>query len=302
MKILLLGKNGQVGWELQRALQPLGQVIALGRQKENGLSGDLSNLQALDATIRSVQPDVVVNAAAYTAVDKAESEHEQAYLINARAPEVIANALKANKGLLVHYSTDYVFDGSGNEPRTESAPTSPVNYYGYSKLAGERLIANSGCAHLVFRTSWVYGAQGNNFAKTMMCLAQEKEELSIVGDQIGVPTGADLIADMTAHAIRSYMQGIPGRAREDQGGIYHLVPDGETSWFEYASLVFGQLGKKRVPLALKQTYSVATQQYPTPAKRPLNSRLCNQKIKDVFALHLPDWEPGVCRLLDEIVA
>ncbi|NLY65471.1 MAG: NAD(P)-dependent oxidoreductase, partial [Alcaligenaceae bacterium] len=157
MKILILGKNGQVGWELQRALQPLGQVIALARKEENGLSGDLSNLQALDVTIRSVKPDVVVNAAAYTAVDKAESEHESAYLINARAPEVIANALRVNKGLLVHYSTDYVFDGSGNEPRAESAPTSPVNYYGYSKLAGERLVANSGCAHLVFRTSWVYG-------------------------------------------------------------------------------------------------------------------------------------------------
>ncbi|NLY64094.1 MAG: sugar nucleotide-binding protein, partial [Alcaligenaceae bacterium] len=184
----------------------------------------------------------------------------------------------------------------------ESAPTGPVNYYGYSKLAGERLIANSGCAHLVFCTSWVYGTQGNNFAKTMMRLAQEKEELSIVGDQVGVPTGADLIADVTAHAIRSYLQGMPGMAREDLSGIYHLVPDGETSWFEYASLVFGQLRKKGVPLALKQAHAVATEQYPTPAKRPLNSRLCNQKIKDVFALHLPGWEPGVCRLLDEIVA
>lgn len=302
MKILLLGKNGQLGWELQRALQPLGQIFALSRHNEYGLCGDLSDLHGLANTIEYLKPDVVVNAAAYTAVDKAESDREQALLINARAPAVIAQALKTYQGLLVHYSSDYVFDGTGEQARAELAPCNPVNYYGYTKLEGEREIIRSGGGYLVFRTSWVYGTHGGNFAKTMIKLAREKEKLAIVSDQIGVPTGADLIADVTAHAIRSYFNEDQGPNRNVLNGIYHLVPDGETSWLAYANLVFGQVRAKGIPLALREVAAVSSAQYPMPARRPLNSRLSNAKIKEVFNLHMPRWEPGVCRLVDELLA
>ncbi|MFV9473100.1 dTDP-4-dehydrorhamnose reductase [Advenella sp. RU8] len=302
MKILLLGKNGQLGWELQRALQPLGEVFALSRHNEHGLCGDLSDLQGLAKTIEYLKPEVVVNAAAYTAVDRAESDHDQAFLINAKAPAAIAQALKAHHGLLVHYSSDYVFDGSGEQTRIESALENPVNFYGHSKLEGEREIARTGCGHLIFRTSWVYGAHGGNFAKTMIKLAQEKEKLAIVEDQIGVPTGADLIADITAHAIRHYLSEVSGPARNTLDGIYHLVPDGETSWLAYANLIFGQLRARGVPLALKEVVPVTTAQYPMSARRPLNSRLNNDKIKAVFNLHMPGWESGVIRLVEELLA
>lgn len=301
MKILLLGKNGQLGWELQRALQPLGQIFALSRHNEYGLCGDLSDLHGLANTIEYLKPDVVVNAAAYTAVDKAESDREQALLINARAPVTIAGALKAHQGLLVHYSSDYVFDGTGEQAWSELAQGNPVNYYGYTKLEGEREIMRSGCGHLIFRTSWVYGTHGGNFAKTMIKLAREKEKLAIVSDQIGVPTGADLIADVTAHAIRFYFNEHPGPNRNALNGIYHLVPDGETSWQAYANLIFEQLRAKGVSLALQEVVPVTTAQYPTPARRPLNSRLSNGKIKQVFNLHMPGWRPGVCRLVDELL-
>ena len=302
MKILLLGKNGQLGWELQRALQPLGELFALSRHNENGLCGDLSDLHGLAKTIEYLKPDVVINAAAYTAVDKAESDREQALLINARAPAVIAQALKMHQGLLVHYSSDYVFDGTGEQARAELAPCNPVNYYGYTKLEGEREIINSGCRHLVFRTSWVYGTHGGNFAKTMIKLAREKEKLAIVNDQIGVPTGADLMADVTAYAVRSCFNEEPGPSRHALNGIYNLVPNGETSWLAYANLVFGQLRAKGIPLALREVAAVSSAQYPTPARRPLNSRLNNKKIQEVFNLHMPGWEPGVCRLVDELLA
>lgn len=302
MKILLLGKNGQLGWELQRALQPLGKLVALSRHNENGLCGDLSDLHGLAKTIEYLKPDVVVNAAAYTAVDKAESDREQAFLVNARAPAVIAQALKIHHGLLVHYSSDYVFDGTGESARTELAPGNPINYYGYTKLEGEREIAHSGCGHFIFRTSWVYGTHGGNFAKTMIKLAREKEKLAIVNDQIGVPTGGDLIADITAHAVRSYFNEASGPARSALlSGLYHLVPDGETSWLAYANLIFDQLRAKEEALALKEVVPVSTAHYPMPARRPLNSRLNNNKIKEVFNLHMPDWEPGVCRLVEELV-
>lgn len=300
MKILLLGKNGQVGWELQRTLQPLGEVVALSRANENGLCGDLSDLKGLQNTINKLKPNVVVNAAAYTAVDQAESDKEQAYLINAKAPEVIAHTLKLNNGLLVHYSSDYVFDGSGDEPRLESAQTNPVNYYGRSKLDGEQGITDSGCEHLIFRTSWVYGVHGGNFVKTMAKLAKEKDVLSIINDQIGAPTGADLIADVTAHAIRSYLQQTTEKNRLALNGIYHLVPEGETTWFDYACLIFKQLRDMGNSMSLREVMPVATAQYHTPAKRPLNSRLNNQKIKNIFNLHLPNWEYGVYRMLKEM--
>ena len=231
MKVLLLGKSGQVGWELQRSLATLGDLVALDRHEGNGLSGDLANLEALRETIRHVAPDVIVNAAAYTAVDKAESDHNTARLINADAVELLAQESARLGCLLVHFSTDYVFDGSGSEPWQEQDQVAPVNAYGSTKLAGEQAILASGCKHLIFRTSWVYGARGNNFAKTMLKLATDRTQLNVIADQIGAPTGADLIADVTTVAIRH------ARGDDKVCGIYHLAASGFTSWHEYATLV-----------------------------------------------------------------
>ena len=208
MKVLLLGKNGQVGWELQRSLAPLGELVALDRHStlEDGGCGDLNDLDGLRETVTRLRPDVIVNAAAHTAVDKAESEPELARALNAAAPGVLAEAAHAVGALLVHYSTDYVFDGSGTAPWTEDAATGPLSVYGQTKLEGEQLIAASGARHLIFRTSWVYAARGGNFAKTMLRLAQERERLTVIDDQFGAPTGAELIADVTAHAIRQTLR------------------------------------------------------------------------------------------------
>ncbi|MDX8385158.1 MAG: dTDP-4-dehydrorhamnose reductase, partial [Gallionella sp.] len=205
MKILLFGKNGQVGWELQRSLAPLGELIALDRSSTKWC-GDLTNLDGIAETIRSVAPDVIVNAAAHTAVDKAESETALAQTLNALAPGVMAKEAAAINAWLIHYSTDYVFDGAGENPRQENDPVAPLSVYGSTKLAGEQRIQQSGCKHLIFRTSWVYATRGGNFAKTMLRLAQERDKLSVINDQVGAPTGADLIADVTAHAIRSVFQ------------------------------------------------------------------------------------------------
>src|SRR3990167_3411517 len=294
MKILLLGKSGQVGWELQRALAPLGELVALDRQGENGLCGDLADLDGLRKTIRSLQPDVIVNAAAYTAVDQAESEPELAYLINALAPQVMADAMRERNGWLVHYSTDYVFDGSGTEPWSETDQPAPLNQYGQSKLQGELAIAQSGCQHLIFRTSWVYAARGNNFAKTMLRLAAEREQLNVIDDQIGAPTGAELLADVTAHAL---MQAI---AQPQLSGLYHLAAAGQTSWCGYARYVIEQAHSMRVMLTVQYIEPIPTSAYPTPAKRPHNSRLNTRKLSQSFALQLPDWQNTVSRMLKEI--
>ena len=229
MKILLLGKNGQVGWELQRALAPLGELVALDRQGGEGLCGDLADLDGLRQTIRSVSPNVLVNAAAYTAVDKAESEPERAELINAKASQVMAQEMLKLDGWLLHYSTDYVFNGGGVKPWKEDDLTGPLNHYGVTKLQGEKAIAQTGCKHLIFRTSWVYAARGANFAKTMLRLAAERDQLNVIADQFGAPTGAELIADVTAHALRSAMNN-PALA-----GVYHLAAAGEVSWHGYAA-------------------------------------------------------------------
>ncbi|HET6787960.1 MAG TPA: dTDP-4-dehydrorhamnose reductase, partial [Aquabacterium sp.] len=229
MNILLLGKGGQVGWELQRSLAPLGHVIA-----HDFDTADFSQSDAVAALVRQVAPDVIVNAAAHTAVDKAESEPELARTINATTPGAIAREAAALGALLVHYSTDYVFDGSGQAPRDESAATAPLSVYGNTKLEGEQLIAASGCRHLIFRTSWVYAARGGNFAKTMLRLAAERDALKVIHDQIGAPTGADLLADISAHAIRAVRH---SAAPESLCGLYHLVAGGETSWFDYARFV-----------------------------------------------------------------
>ncbi|UUC93222.1 dTDP-4-dehydrorhamnose reductase [Comamonas sp. C11] len=301
MKLLLLGKNGQVGWELQRSLAPLGEVIALDRQSVNvdgnGLCGDIGNLQTLAQTIRSVRPDVIVNAAAHTAVDKAESEPDLALRLNAEAPEVMALEAKSLGALLVHYSTDYVFDGSGSAARKESDATGPLSVYGRTKLEGEQRIAATHCRHLIFRTSWVYAARGGNFAKTMLRLAQEREALSVINDQWGAPTGADLIADVTAHAVRHVS------AHEGDGGLYHLVAAGETNWHAYASHVIERAQSLRPDLDWKvqSIAAVPTTAFPTPAARPLNSRLDTQKLQAAMQLHLPAWQQGVERMLREIL-
>lgn len=297
MKILLLGKNGQVGWELQRALAPLGEVVALDRHAGDGLCGDLANLDGLAATIDQVKPDVIVNAAAHTAVDKAESEPELARTINALASDVMAQAAARHGAWLINYSTDYVFDGSGDQPRKEGDATGPLGVYGATKLEGEQLIAQSGCRYVVLRTSWVYAAKGNNFAKTMLRLASERDSLNVINDQIGAPTGAELIADVTAHIIRSL------KCLPDVSGVYHLVAAGETSWYDYAKFVLttAQQAGKTLKVTPDAVGAIPTSAYPTPAKRPHNSRLDISKLETTFNLTMPPWQTGVARMLAEIL-
>ncbi len=296
MKILLLGKNGQVGWELQRSLAPLGQVLALDRHSTSH-GGDLSQPERLAQTVREWRPDVIVNAAAHTAVDKAESEPELARCLNATAPAALAQAASEIGAWLVHYSTDYVFNGQGEQPWQEDDATGPLSVYGQTKLEGEQAIAASGCKHLIFRTSWVYAARGGNFATTMLRLAGERERLTVIDDQHGAPTGADLIADVTAHAIRSVMR------QAELAGVYHLVASGETTWHGYASHVIAKARNIQPELGLKVTdiAPVPTSAFPTPAQRPLNSRLSTHKLQQAFGLVLPPWQQGVNRMLTEIL-
>jgi dTDP-4-dehydrorhamnose reductase len=298
MKILLLGKNGQVGWELQRSLAPLGELIALDRHSSQ-FCGDLGNLAGLAETVRATQPRVIVNAAAYTAVDKAESEPELAHTINTLAPGVLAREAAQMGAWLVHYSTDYVFDGSGMLPWSETDATGPLNVYGMSKLEGEALIAANHPRHLIFRTSWVYAARGGNFARTMLRLAQEREQLTVINDQLGAPTGAELIADITAHAIRQVCRQDP--AADALAGIYHLGADGSTTWFDYAKHVIAQAQRIQPNLKIKavDVKPVPTSAFPTPARRPLNSRLDTRKLQATFGLTLPAWQHGVDRMLEE---
>jgi dTDP-4-dehydrorhamnose reductase len=298
LRILLLGKNGQVGWELQRSLAPLGEVLALDRHSTPHC-GDLSQPERLAQTVRDWRPDVIVNAAAHTAVDKAESEPDLARCLNAIAPAALAQVAADIGAWLVHYSTDYVFNGQGEQPWQEGDATGPLSVYGQTKLEGEQAIMASGCQHLIFRTSWVYAARGGNFAKTMLRLAGERERLTVIDDQHGAPTGADLIADVTAHAIRKAMAN-PATALT---GIYHLVASGETTWHGYASHVIVQARHIQAELALKVTEiaPVPTSAFPTPARRPLNSRLSTQKLQQAFGLVLPPWQQGVNRMLTEIL-
>jgi dTDP-4-dehydrorhamnose reductase len=296
LKILLLGKKGQVGWELQRSLAPLGEVLALDRHS-TPYCGDLSQPERLAQTVLDWRPDVIVNAAAHTAVDKAESEPELARCLNATAPAALAQAAAQIGALLVHYSTDYVFNGQGDQPWQEGDATGPLSVYGQTKREGEQAIVASGCAHLIFRTSWVYAARGGNFAKTMLRLAAERERLTVIDDQFGAPTGADLIADVTAHAIRASLQ------QPALGGLYHLVASGQTTWHGYASHVIAQARLLQPSLALKvsEIAPVPTSAFPTPAQRPLNSRLATHKLQDAFGLVLPPWQQGVKRMLTEIL-
>ncbi|MGE9549666.1 dTDP-4-dehydrorhamnose reductase [Erwinia amylovora] len=294
MKILLLGKNGQVGWELQRALAPLGNLIALDRHSTD-YCGDLSNPAGIAATILAVKPDVIVNAAAHTAVDKAESEPEAAAVLNTAAVASMAEAAEKVGALLIHYSTDYVFNGQGDKPWSETDASEPLSVYGKTKRDGEEAIS-AVCSHyLIFRTSWVYAAKGNNFAKTMLKLAKDRDELSVINDQFGAPTGAELIADCTAHAI------LRAKAQPELTGIYHLVASGTTTWHEYASYVIAAGREKGLELQVSKINPVATSAFPTPAKRPTNSRLDITKFQQSFELTLPDWRVGVERMLTEII-
>ena len=301
MKILLLGKNGQVGWELQRALQPLGKVIALDRHtNDQGDCGDVSNFEQINQTIARIQPNIVINAAAYTAVDKAEGEQLQNDLINHLAVKNLAEQCKHINALLVHYSTDYVFNGMGEKPWQEDDSTAPVNSYGQAKRDGEIALEKTGAKFLNFRTSWVYASRGKNFIKTMLMLAKSKEQLTIINDQVGTPTSASLIADVTAQALRYYL--LANDAEKIQLlGHYHLVPTGVTTWYEYAQFIFDLAKKQGETLMIKEVLPTTTDNYPTPAKRPLNSRLNNQKIQTNFQLHLPEWQQGVEQTVIELL-
>ena len=293
MKILLLGKGGQVGWELQRSLAVAGDVVALDRAD----GGDFTQPDVLLARVQALAPQVIVNAVAHTAVDKAESEPNLARQINATTPALLAIEARRLGALLLHYSTDYVFDGSGSQPRDEEAPIAPLSVYGTTKAEGEDAIRASGCQHLILRTSWVYGARGGNFAKTMLRLAAEREQLNVIADQFGAPTGADLLADLSAHMLRA------ARANPALTGTYHAVAGGETNWHDYARFVI-ELARgrgKAIKVAPDQILPIPTSDYPTPAKRPLNSRLSTGKLQQRFGLRLPSWQHGVERMLDEIL-
>ena len=295
MKILLLGAEGQLGWQLQRSLAVLGPVQALSRRSQPAL--DMAQPQQLAALLDACAPTVIVNAAAHTAVDQAEREPELAHAVNALAVAELARWAAAHGAWLVHYSSDYVFDGSGTQPRREDAPCAPLSAYGRSKRAGEEAIVASGCQHLVFRTSWVYAARGGNFAKTMLRLAQERERLTVIDDQHGAPTGADLIADVSAHALRT------ATARPELAGLYHLVAAGETSWHGYAQHAIAHARALRPTLGwrVQEIAPVPTSAFPTPAQRPHNSRLDTRKLQQAFGLTLPPWQHGVDRLLAEIL-
>jgi len=296
MNILLFGKGGQVGWELQRSLSVLGAVTALDHDSTEHC-GDFANPAGVAETVRTLRPDVIVNAAAHTAVDKAESEADFARALNATTPGAIAQEAAKLGAWLVHYSTDYVFDGSGNRPWVETDRPAPLSVYGRTKLEGEQLIAQSGAKHLILRTSWVYAARGGNFAKTMLRLAQERERLTVIDDQWGAPTGADLLADVTAHAIRHLQQ------HPEDAGLYHCVAAGETTWNAYAKYVLSRasIENSAIKIVAKEVAPVPTSAFPTPAARPHNSRLSTAKLQTTFGLQMPHWQAGVARMLAEIL-
>jgi dTDP-4-dehydrorhamnose reductase len=297
MRILLFGKNGQVGWELQRSLAPLGELVALDVDSPPPLTADFARPETLAATVRALQPQVIVNAAAHTAVDSCESDFQRAHALNAEAPGVLAHEARALGSWLVHYGTDYVFDGSGDAPRAEDAPTNPLSVYGHTKLDGEDAIRASGCQHVILRTSWVYGGRGANFAKTMLRLAEERDRLAVINDQVGAPTGAELLADVTAHVLRSV------QSRPDVGGTYHCVAAGETSWHGYARHVieFARAAGRPIRVAPQAIAPIPSSAYPTPAARPKNSRLDTTKLRSTFGLALPPWQTGVERMLTELL-
>lgn len=284
-RILLTGIHGQVGWELQRTLQPLGAVVACDRQ-----TLDLADPDRLRTTLRDISPTLIVNPAAYTAVDKAESEPELAQAINGTAPGILAEEAKRLDALLVHYSTDYVFDGAKTTPYVEDDPTAPLGAYGRSKLAGEEAIRASGCRHLIFRTCWVYGARGHNFLRTMLRLARERDELRVVDDQHGTPTWSRMIAETTALALARH---------KDQQGIYHLAASGATTWHGFASAIITEASTRGLLGRTIPVRRIASADFPTPTRRPANSRLDCARLARDFGLSLPDWEAALRFCLDD---
>lgn len=294
LKILLFGANGQVGWELQRSLCPLGEVFVLDRHSTQWC-GDLSDLAGITNSVANIRPDIIVNAAAYTAVDRAEDDVQNARLINVLAPEALAIAAKAVDAWLVHYSTDYVFDGSGSHPWSETDATGPLSVYGRTKLEGEGRIAKHCTKHLIFRTSWVYAARGANFANTMIRLFRERESLNIISDQFGAPTGADLVADVTSHVLKQI------GTDQTLSGIYHLAAAGETTWFDYAKYLLAEVARQKVaPKSIvRNINAVSTRAFPVKAIRPQNSRLNTSKIQHSFGLRLPPWQLGINRMMVE---
>lgn len=294
MKILLTGKNGQVGFELQRSLAPLGQLIAVDHA-----DCDLSDPEAICSQVRQIRPDIIVNPAAYTAVDKAEAEPELAAAVNATAPGILAEEAARLGALLVHYSTDYVFDGATSGVYRETDATNPQSVYGRTKRDGEIAVRNANVCHLILRTSWVVGAHGGNFAKTMLKLAAERDSLNVVADQWGAPTSAALLADITAHLVRQY-QNVP---EAFPYGTYHCVASGETNWCDYARFVIGEAIRAGRPVKVtpEAVRAISTADYPTPARRPTNSRLDTMRLKTTFGLELPHWQQGVRHILEQIL-
>ncbi len=296
MKILLLGKDGQLGWELQRSLATLGEVVACGRDE-----ADLTNLTALRALVRKISPQVIVNAAAYTAVDKAESEPDRALLINSEAVDLLAKEACLLDARFIHYSTDYVFDGSKEGAYLETNATAPLGVYGQSKLSGEEAIRNSGCRHLILRTSWVYAARGNNFIKTILRLAGERDELKVVNDQIGAPTSAELLADITACCL--YRLKYDTSFYNKRGETFHLTASGTTSWHGFAQFILDEALGHGVQLCARSenVLPIPTSAYPLLAKRPANSQLTTTKISTTFSLELPSWQLHAKRVVAEII-
>ena len=297
MNILLFGKDGQLGWELQRSLTPLGKIHAFGRGEVDLNDGDM-----IKNIITRLKPSVIINAAAYTAVDKAEQDQDNCFAVNTDAVSVMAEEAQKRNALLVHYSTDYVFDGKNEQGYSEDDIANPLNIYGKSKYQGERAVQQSGADYLIFRTSWMYATRGENFARTILKLAGERQELQIVNDQYGAPTSAELIADITALALYKVLNDADNRQKYN--GIYHLTAAGSTNWFDYASYVLKLAGNKGMSFKLDQQKlsGIPAEQYPAPAKRPKNSYLNTDKIKSVFGIHLPDWQYHVQRLIEEGIA
>jgi dTDP-4-dehydrorhamnose reductase len=295
-RILITGKNGQVGYEVQRSLSLLAEVIALDRTE-----CDLSNERTLRLAIQAIKPDIIVNPAAYTAVDKAETDVEAANAVNHLALKVIGEEAEKLSAFVIHFSTDYVYDGTKKEPYLETDVTNPQGIYGSSKLAGENALIKACSKHLIFRTSWVLGAYGNNFAKTMLRLAATKENLNVVADQFGAPTTAAMLADATAHVVARVLRG--GRA-ETPLGVYHLAASGRTNWHDYAKFVItaAHEGGKSLTLLPENIKAITTAEYPTPAKRPENSSLDTTKFRNVFGLLLPEWQVGVRHVLQQVLS
>jgi len=304
VKILLTGKNGQVGWELQRTLATLGEVVAIDRQRM-----DLANPDSIRNTIRTIQPDLIVNAAAYTAVDKAESEPDLAMAINGIAPGIMAEEAKRLGAVMVHYSTDYVFDGTKTSPYTEDDTPNPIGVYGKTKLVGEQAVQSAGVPHLIFRTSWVYGLRGKNFLLTILRLAKERDELRIVDDQIGAPTWSRMIAEATAQILAQCFSPLTPHSSflTEKGGLYHLTSSGQTSWYGFTRVILeateasqGTQSLAPRPRPLPQLVPIPASEYPLPAMRPTNSTLSNSKLTRAFGVSMPVWDNALRLCIEEL--